>query len=122
MAQETKSTANTRETIGAASDLFWDGWTQSLGMLTWAGEQAEKLTRSWIDQGRVTREEGLRLQREMVEQARANQRDLQELIAKSIDEQTAAFRTTMEEQLAELRARVEQLNSELRAWREKAGA
>jgi polyhydroxyalkanoate synthesis regulator phasin len=115
-----KTTERANEMFSATSDLFWNTWAQSLGMMTWASDQAEKLVRTWMDQGRVTRDEGIRLQREMVAQARANQRELQQLITRTVQEQSESYRSAVQGQLDELRARVDEMNAELRAWREKA--
>lgn len=123
MANKTNGTAEqTAHPWGAANELFWDAWTQSLGMFSWASEQAEKLATTWIEQGRVSREEGLRLQQAWVEQARANQRELQGMIEQAVGEATEAFRSTFQQQMEEMRARIDQLNEELRAYRENAAA
>jgi polyhydroxyalkanoate synthesis regulator phasin len=120
--QTTEATNRANQAFSAASDLFWDSWMQSVGMMAWAGEQAEKMVGTWMEQGRVSREEGLRLQREMVEQARRNQTELQNLIAKTVQEQTETFRTTMQQQMDDLRRRIDEMNAELRSYRERMGS
>lgn len=121
MATTTKDTTEqATRAWGAANELLWDTWTQSLGMFTWAGEQTEKLLTTWVEQGRLSREEGLRMQQAWVEQARTNQRELQAMVTQSVNESTETFRNTFQQQMEDMRARVETLNEELRAYRENA--
>lgn len=123
MATTTSGTAEqATRAWGTANEILWDTWTQSLGMFSWAGEQTEKLLSTWLEQGRVTRDEALRLQQEWVEQARANQRELQAMVNQAVTESTEALRSTFQQQMDDVRGRVENLNEELRAYRENASA
>ncbi len=105
-----------------AGELYWDAWNQGLGFYGWAGEQGEKLFSTWVEQGKLTRDEGLRLQREWTEQARANQREFQAMVSQTVKDSTEAFRSAFQQQLDDLRSRVEHLNDELRAYRENAAS
>ena len=62
----------------------WDSWLATLGMVSWTQDQAEKVTRQLMEQGRVSREEGLRLTRDLLEQVKRNQAELQRMIQEGV--------------------------------------
>ena len=70
----------------------WDSYLAMLGMFSWTQDQAEQTMRQLMDQGRVSREEGLRLLRDLSEQAKRNQGELQRMIQESVRASLQTFR------------------------------
>lgn len=74
-----------------AFDTAWDSWLATLGMVSWSQDQTEKAMRQLMDQGRVSREEGARLLRDLGEQAKRNQTELQRMIQEGVRASLQAF-------------------------------
>ena len=70
----------------------WDSWLATLGMVSWTQDQAEKVTRQVLEQGRVSREEGLRLTRDLFEQVKRNQAELQRMIQEGVRASLQSYR------------------------------
>jgi hypothetical protein len=62
--------------VTAAFAGFWDASLSMLNMANWGQDQIDKSVRQWMDQGRISREEGLKLVREAGEKMRQQQADL----------------------------------------------
>jgi hypothetical protein len=62
--------------VRAAFAGFWDASLSMLNMASWGQEQIDRSVRQLMDQGRISREEGLTLVREAGEQARKHQAEL----------------------------------------------
>ena len=142
-----QSTARLSEQGGQiASTAFsnaWDSYLSVLGMFSWSQDQTEQVMRQMIEQGRVGRDEGLRLLRDLSEQARRNQGELQRLIQEGVrtslqtwqapvsamtslaqggqGQPQGAGQTVTPEQLAELNRKVDELNRKLDALNTKPG-
>lgn len=69
---------------GAAFSTFWDASIAALKLATWGQEQFERGVRQIIEQGRVSREEGVEVLREATEQARRHQTELYRLAQESL--------------------------------------
>ncbi len=61
-------------------------------MVSWTQDQAEKVTRQVMEQGRVSREEGLRLTRDLLEQVKRNQAELQRTIQEGVRASLQSYR------------------------------
>lgn len=59
---------------------LWEMVRSGLETSVWAQDQMDTLTRAWLDQGRVTRHDGLRVVENLMEQAKANQEELIQLV------------------------------------------
>ncbi len=70
----------------------WDSYLALVGAVSWSQDQTEQAVRQLLDQGRVSREEGLRLLRDLTEQAKRNQAELQRLIQESVRASLQAWR------------------------------
>ncbi len=141
------STARLSEQGGQiASTAFnnaWDSYLTMLGMFSWSQDQTEQVMRQMIEQGRVGRDEGLRLLRDLSEQTRRNQGELQRLIQEGVrtslqtwqaplsgmtsltqgtqGQTQGAGQAVTPEQLAELNRKVDELNRKLDALNTKSG-
>ena len=117
----------------------WDSYLSVLGMFSWSQDQTEQVMRQMIEQGRVGRDEGLRLLRDLSEQARRNQGELQRLIQEGVRTSLQTWQAPVSamtslaqgaqgagqavtpEQLAELNRKVDELNRKLDALNTKSG-
>ena len=141
------STARLSEQGGQiASTAFnnaWDSYLTMLGMFSWSQDQTEQVMRQMIEQGRVGRDEGMRLLRDLSEQTRRNQGELQRLIQEGVrtslqtwqaplgamtslaqgtqGQTQGAGQAVTPEQLAELNRKVDELNRKLDALNTKSG-
>ncbi|MCC6629142.1 MAG: hypothetical protein IT340_17270 [Chloroflexi bacterium] len=84
--------------VRAAFGGFWDASLSMLNMASWSQEQIDRSVRQLMDQGRISREEGLALVREAGEQARTQQAELvrlaQEQLAAALQAARAPGATT----------------------------
>ena len=121
----------------------WDSYLTMLGMFSWSQDQTEQVMRQMIEQGRVGRDEGLRLLRDLSEQTRRNQGELQRLIQEGVRTSLQSWQAPLSamtavaqgtqgqtqgagqavtpEQLAELHRKVDELNRKLDALNTKSG-
>ena len=117
----------------------WDSYLATLGMVSWSQDQAEQVMRQLIEQGRIGRDEGLRLVRDLGEQARRNQAELQRLIQEGVRTSLQTWQAPLSavsstgqtgqgaaqavtpEQLAELNRKVDELNRKLDQLGSKSG-
>lgn len=94
-----------------------ESWVQSVGTLCWAQDQSEALLRTWMDQGQLAREDGLRLSAVMAEQARANQAELQKFIHHSVALSLDGLRRNHQAQLDAMQAQLDELGARLEKLR-----
>ena len=121
----------------------WDSYLTMLGMFSWSQDQTEQVMRQMIEQGRVGRDEGMRLLRDLSEQARRNQGELQRLIQEGVRTSLQTWQAPLSamtslpqgtpgqtqgtgqavtpEQLAELNRKVDELNRKLDQLGSKSG-
>ena len=100
-----------------ATHIATEAWMQMLSNVCWTQEQGEKMIQTMLEQGRVTREESLRMADAMANQVKSNQVELQKWVQSSIQMSMAAFKLpqsneveALHKQIAELTKKVEQLS------------
>jgi polyhydroxyalkanoate synthesis regulator phasin len=85
LAQNTERLSQQGGQVAAtAFDTAWETWMAALGMVSWTQDQAEQVARQLMEQGRISREEGTRLLRDLGQQAKRNQAELQSMIQESV--------------------------------------
>lgn len=86
-----------------------DTWVESLGSLCWAQDQSEQLVRSWMDQGKLAREQGRELAKSLASQTKKNQVELQKFIHNSVALSLDTLQKNHESQMAEMKNQVQQM-------------
>ncbi len=96
-----------------AFDALWNAWYTALGGAIWAQDQAERMVRLMLDQGRVTREEGRKMMDELVDQVRRNQSEMQRLAQEAVRSSMTNLNIPTQDQIAELNRKIDELNRKI---------
>lgn len=91
-------------------DLAMDHWLQSLGSLCWAQDQTENLVRSWMDQGKLAREQGREMSRQLADQTKKNQVELQKFIHNAVALSLETVQRNHQNQMEEMADKVRQMS------------
>ena len=96
-------------------DALWNAWYTAMGGALWAQDQAEKMLRLMLDQGRVTREESRRMLDQLAEQVRQNQAEMQRLAQEAVKSTLTNLQVPTQDQVAELNRKIDELNRKIDA-------
>lgn len=96
-------------------DALWNAWYTALGGALWAQDQAEKMVRIMLDQGRVTRDESRRVMDDLVQQVKQNQAEMQRLAQEAVRNSLANLNVPTQDQIAELNRKIDELNRKIDA-------
>lgn len=107
------------DTSGRGLDALWNAWYTALGGALWAQDQAEKMVRTMLDQGRVTREESRKVMDDLVEQIRRNQGEMQRLAQEAVRGSLANLNIPTQEQISDLNRKIDELNRKIDALSKK---
>ena len=66
-------TTATTEKMQNLAEQMSETWMNSFGTLCLMQEQGDKLVRTWLDQGKISRDESQKMMQKMMEQTKANQ-------------------------------------------------
>lgn len=99
--------------------LAIDSWAESLGTLCWAQDQSEQLVRSWMDQGKLAREQGREMARQLAGQAKKNQVELQKFIHNSVALSLETMQKNHQNQMAEMQSQVQQMTQLMATLQQK---
>lgn len=86
-----------------------DTWVESIGSLCWAQDQSEQIVKSWMDQGKLAREQGQDLARQLSSQAKKNQVELQKFIHNTVSLSMDSLQRNHQNQMAEMENRVKEM-------------
>lgn len=86
-----------------------DSWVKSLGSLCWAQDQTDQLVSSWMSQGKLAREHGCEVARQLAEQAKRNQVELQKFIHNSVALSMETMQMQHQKQMSEMKDQVVQM-------------
>ena len=101
-------------------EMVRDGFTLMLGAAGWAGAEGERLIRSWMDRGQVTKEEGKRMLDQLMVQARKSREELSKAVAEGVRNATAAVPVVSREQVARLEKRIDELTKKVEKLEKRA--
>jgi polyhydroxyalkanoate synthesis regulator phasin len=87
-----------------------DSWAESIGSVCWAQDQTEQLVRSWMDQGKLARDQGRELSRQLAGQTKRNQVELQKFIHNSVALSLDTLQKNQQLQMTQMQAQVEQMS------------
>lgn len=87
-----------------------DAWIQSIGSLCWAQDQSEQIVRSWMDQGKLARDQGQEISRQLADQTKKNQVELQKFIHNTVALSLETVQRNHQNQMAEMAAQVRQMS------------
>ena len=87
-----------------------DTWIQSLGSLCWAQDQSDQLLRSWMDQGKLAREQGRELSQQLADQTKKNQIELQKFIHNTVALSLETVQRNHQHQMMEMETKVRQMS------------
>lgn len=96
-----------------------DSWVENLGRLCWAQDQTEEIVRSWMDQGKLAREQGRELARQLSTQAKRNQVELQKFIHNSVALSMETMQKNHQNQIAEMQSQVQQMTQLMATLQQK---
>jgi polyhydroxyalkanoate synthesis regulator phasin len=96
-----------------AFDAMWNAWYTALGGALWAQDQAEKMVRLMLDQGRVTREESKKVMDDLVDQVRRNQGEMQRLAQDAVRTSLTNLNVPTQDQVTELNRKIDELNRKI---------
>jgi polyhydroxyalkanoate synthesis regulator phasin len=99
-----------------------DAWNLGAGMRFLSWEQADRMTRLWLEQGRLTREQAQRLQGELAELARSNQAELQRIVQSAVQAGMAGFARSQQSALDEMQRRMDEMARQLEELRRSGSA
>ena len=95
------------------TDTLIENWVKSCDWMVQAQDQADSLTRSWLDQGKVSRQQGQEMAHKMAEQAKENQRLFQEMVQSTVRLSLESYRIATQQSFMELNKRVEILTRQV---------
>lgn len=101
------------KTTTEATEKTWDFWLTSVGMLTWGQEQTEKMVKTFIEQGKVNREEGKQILEELGAQVRKNQAELQKIVEEGVKSALANMQLPDMSNFFDLTKRMEELTKRM---------
>lgn len=87
-----------------------DTWVESLGSLCWAQDQTEQIVGNLMAQGKVAREHGREVARQLADQAKRNQVELQKFIHNSVALSLETMQNQHQKQMAEMQNQVHQMS------------
>lgn len=87
-----------------------DTWLQSFGSLCWAQDQTEQLVRSWMDQGKLARDQGQEISKHLADQTKKNQVELQKFIHNTVALSLETVQRNHQNQMAEMADKVRQMS------------
>lgn len=91
-------------------EITMDLWLKNLSTLCWAQDQGEKIVRSYMDQGTLAREEGLKVAERFAEQVKANQAEMQNMVDRSVKMAMETFQKTQKAQMDAFKTRIDEMN------------
>ena len=108
--------AERRDDAAARSfDALWNAWYTAMGGALWAQDQAEKMVRLMIDQGRVTRDESRKMLDDLAAQVRQNQAEMQRLAQEAVRSTLVNLNVPTQDQIADLNRKIDDLNRKIDA-------
>jgi polyhydroxyalkanoate synthesis regulator phasin len=90
-----------------------EAWRASTGLVFWQQDQAERMIRLWLDQGRISREQAQSLQATMAEQFRRNQADLQRMVLDAVQRSCSMMQHVQAAGVDELHQQFQQIGKQL---------
>lgn len=94
-------------------DPLFDTYLSAMSSFCWAQDQAEKIVKAWMDQGRASREEGRKMLEELISQTRRNQGEFSRMIQDGMKVAISGFRLPTAADLENLQKKVEDLTSKI---------
>lgn len=98
-----------------STNKVMDYWFATLTNLSWAQEQVEKTINKAIEQGKVSREEGLTIIKEFMAKGKDNQQKFQEMVKDGVKSTIVAMQIPTKAQLDELRKQIDELSGRIKA-------
>lgn len=90
-----------------------DFWLASMNNTCWTQDQIENFITKAIDQGKVSREEGMKLMEELIARAKDTQYKFQEMVNEGVKSSLMALQVPSKTQLDELRKIIDDLAQKL---------
>lgn len=94
-----------------------EAWSSAAGLFFWWQDQAERATRMWLDQWRITREQSQSLQADMVEQIRRNQAEMQRMIQDAAEGNLSNAQQLQQSTIDEMQRRMDEMTEQMEALR-----
>ena len=90
-----------------------DQWVSSYAFFSKAQDQADTVTRTWLDQGRTAREQGQKVVVQVAEQIKQNQRLFQEMVQANVTLMLETQRIASQQGISEISKRVDELSKQV---------
>lgn len=117
MAEQQPSTGTER-----FRQVMREGFTLMLGAANWAYEQADRLAGTWMEQGKVTREQSRQKFEEFASRTRKTGEEWGRVVSDRMRSATASVPVASKEQVASLERRIEELTRQIEELKESAGS
>ena len=94
-------------------DQMIDNSTKAFASMFWFQEQGEKFVQMWMDQNKMSREQAVKMSEQIAEQARENQRLLQDMVQQSVKLSFDTYKTASQQSLDQLQKQVNLLTKQV---------
>ncbi len=92
-----------------------EAWRASAGLFFWQQDQAERMIRVWLDQGRISRDQAQSLQLDLAELFRRNQADLQRMLHDAVQRTFSLMQQSGTAGVEELQQQLQQIREQIEA-------
>ncbi len=92
-----------------------EAWRASAGLFFWQQDQAERMIRVWLDQGRISRDQAQSLQLDLAELFRRNQADLQRMLHDAVQRTFSLMQQSQTAGVEELQQQLQQIREQIEA-------
>ena len=65
-------------------DRFWKMWQLSLGSLSWTQDQLDTMTKKYLEQSKVSREESNEVMGKLMQEIKNNQMQMQQMVQQAV--------------------------------------
>ena len=94
-----------------------EAWSSAAGLFFWWQDQAERATRTWLDQWSTTRGQAQSLQVDMADQIRRNQAEMQRMMKDAVEGNLSNARQLQQSTLDEMQRRMDEMTEQMEALR-----
>lgn len=95
-----------------------EAWNSATGLFFWWQDQAERATRTWLDQWSTTREQAKSLQADMADQIRRNQAEMQRMMKDAVGGNLSNAQQLQQSTLDEMQRRIDEMTDQMEALRQ----
>ena len=107
--------------INQIVDQMIDNSTKAFTSVFWFQEQGEKFMQTWMEQNKVSREQAVKMSEQLAQQAKENQKLLQEMVQQSVKLSFDTYKAASQQTVEQLTKQVELLTKQVEGLTAKVG-